>query len=454
MFNWLQPFVTRLYVDEGLIKEIEDFFATTPKMLKDSGREATRLYGEGVGEVARFIAGRFNISLQDAIEGRGLKSGQAFIAYMDCESNIKKIRPFLKSEIQETWRTAWKKANGCLVYYYLCKLRDSEEWLRKDRRIRTGSRGDLVDHAKRVSEYAERIAAYARRLFEIGAGTTDPSQAWPPHNEAPSRQMLQRPSRRFGVWCVFDDDGRHRESWYKGDDGEVAVFPTREDAEVTATAMRFTVGLSGADVAACFTYSVREIPEAEATGSPPSPLAEGQIAGGATNVEKIRRALEAEGVSLSDDPDKSQFCVKASAAVVRLIADTLDVSLWDLTGREQVAFGVLGFLVSDVISQMIDTPLDKGLDKIMFESVSTWTALDLLGLESSDANFAKQAGDHLNKVSDEYNRLVATSGRPLKELGDSIRGWIDNPVHSKLDSATERIFWTLKAMNSPLVVGR
>jgi hypothetical protein len=48
MFNWLQPFVTRLYVDEGLIKEIQDFFATTPKMLKDSGREATRLYGEGL----------------------------------------------------------------------------------------------------------------------------------------------------------------------------------------------------------------------------------------------------------------------------------------------------------------------------------------------------------------------------------------------------------------------
>jgi hypothetical protein len=247
---------------------------------------------------------------------------------------------------------------------------------------------------------------------------------------------------------VYDDNGRRRESWRKGDDGEVAVFATREDAEVTATALRFTLGLIGSK--ASFTCSVREIPEAQATGSPPSPLAEGQIAGGATNVEKIRRALEAEGVRLSDDPDKSQFCVKASAAVVRLIADTLDVSLWDLTGREQVAFGVLGFLVSDVISQMIDTPLDAGLDKIMFEAVSTWTALDLSGLESSDPDFAKQAGEHLNKVSDEYNRLVAASGRPLKELGDSIRGWIDNPIHSKLDFAIERIFWTLKAMNSPV----
>jgi hypothetical protein len=450
MFNWLQPFVTGLYIDEGLIKEIQGFFATTPKMLKDSGREATRLYGEGVGEVARFIAGRFNISVQDAIEGRGLKSGQAFIASKDCESNIKKIRPFLKSDAQETWRTAWKKTGGCLVYGYLYKLRDSEEWLRKDRRIRDGSRADLVDHAKRVSECAEKMAAYARRLFEIGAGTTDPSEAWPPNNESnpPSRQTPARPPRRFGVRCVYDDDGRRRESWYKDKTGAIAVFPTREDAEITAAALRFTVGLSGPDVASCFMHSVREIPEGEAMGGSRSPLAEVQVAGGAMG--RIRRALDAEGVRLGDETDKSQFCVKASAAIVRLITDALDVSLWDLTGREQVAFGVLGFLVSDVISQMIDTPPDSGEDKIMFEAVSTWTALDLSGLEPSDADFAKQAGDHLNKVSDEYNRLVAASGRPLKELGDSIRGWIDNPILSKLDSAIERIFWTLKAMNSPV----
>jgi hypothetical protein len=49
------------------------------------------------------------------------------------------------------------------------------------------------------------------------------------------------------------------------------------------------------------------------------------------------------------------------------------VSVRDLTDREQVAFGVLSFLVSDVISQMINTPLDKGEDKIIFEAVSTCT---------------------------------------------------------------------------------
>jgi hypothetical protein len=253
--------------------------------------------------------------------------------------------------------------------------------------------------------------------------------------------------RRFGVWQVYDDDGRRRESWRKGDDGEIAVFATREDAETTATALRFTFSLIGSR-ASC-TFSVREILEAEATGGPLSPLAEGQIAVGATNVGKIRRALGTARVRLSDDPDKSQFCIEASAAVVRLIANALDVSLWDLAGREQVAFGVLGFLVSDLISQMISSPLDKEEDKVMFEGVSALTALDLSGLESSDADFAKQAGDHINKVSDEYNRLVATSGRPLKELGDGIRGWIDDPIHSKLDAAIGHIF----TMPS-LVVGR
>jgi hypothetical protein len=74
---------------------------------------------------------------------------------------------------------------------------------------------------------------------------------------------VARAPPRFGVWCVFEDDGRHRESWYKERPGEVAVYATREDAEVTAKALRFTVGLS--DVAASFRYSVREIPEAQVT---------------------------------------------------------------------------------------------------------------------------------------------------------------------------------------------
>jgi hypothetical protein len=84
----------------------------------------------------------------------------------------------------------------------------------------------------------------------------------------------------------------------------------------------------------------------------------------------------------------------------------------------------------------------------MFDAVSACTALDLSGLESSDANFAKQAGDHINKVSDEYNRLASTSGQSLKEVGDAIHRWIDDPVRSKLDSAIERIMCTLKAMNT------
>jgi hypothetical protein len=69
-------------------------------------------------------------------------------------------------------------------------------------------------------------------------------------------------ARRFGVWCAFDDGGRQRESWYIEHGAEVAVYATQEEAEVTAKALRFTVGLS--DVAASFRYSVREIPEAQA----------------------------------------------------------------------------------------------------------------------------------------------------------------------------------------------
>jgi hypothetical protein len=64
--------------------------------------------------------------------------------------------------------------------------------------------------------------------------------------------------RRFGVWCVFDDGGQHRESWYNESDGEITIYAKQEEAEATAEALRFTVGLS--DVAASFSYSVREIP--------------------------------------------------------------------------------------------------------------------------------------------------------------------------------------------------
>jgi hypothetical protein len=140
-----------------------------------------------------------------------------------------------------------------------------------------------------------------------------------------------------------------------------------------------------------------------------------------SNRGAIARALQSSGVHLDDQRDNPQFCIRASSAIVRLVANRAGVSIPELSDRDRFPFAILAFAVSDLISQMIGTPGDK--EKIMFEAVSSVAAMDLFG--------AEYAGE-IGKVADAYNHLTGEGG-PVRALGSSVRAWIADPSSNRLD---------------------
>jgi hypothetical protein len=97
MAGWLQALLGGKRHEEILVESARLYLVETPAMLKKRGREATRLCGEGIGEVAGLLANRFRISVPAAIEARSVDYRQALAVANDCQKNLDNLRPLLNS---------------------------------------------------------------------------------------------------------------------------------------------------------------------------------------------------------------------------------------------------------------------------------------------------------------------------------------------------------------------
>jgi hypothetical protein len=62
----------------------------------------------------------------------------------------------------------------------------------------------------------------------------------------------------YGIHCaVWGGITGHRQSMMKGNDGEIATYATREEAENEAR--NLNISRNGPNAKACFSYSVREL---------------------------------------------------------------------------------------------------------------------------------------------------------------------------------------------------
>jgi hypothetical protein len=133
---------------------------------------------------------------------------------------------------------------------------------------------------------------------------------------------------------------------------------------------------------------------------------------------KIQTALAAVGVTLADNLDKDQFCIDASTAIARKIADLANVDSRRLTGRDQFAFGIVAATVCDVVGKLIESKSDK-----MFpEADCSATLISLFGEE-----YAKEIGQLWGK----YNELSQT-GPTIRELRNQVKAWIIEPHPERL----------------------
>jgi hypothetical protein len=135
---------------------------------------------------------------------------------------------------------------------------------------------------------------------------------------------------------------------------------------------------------------------------------------------KIQTALATVGVTLADNPDKDQFCIEASIAIARKIADLAGVDTWSLTGRDQFSFGIIAATVCDVIGQLTESKFDK--PKMFREGDCSAT---LIGL------FGKEYDKEIGQLWDNYNELAQT-GSTIRELGSQVTAWITDPHPERL----------------------
>lgn len=133
---------------------------------------------------------------------------------------------------------------------------------------------------------------------------------------------------------------------------------------------------------------------------------------------KINQALGSVGVQQNPEPDNAVFSVKASAAIVRVIAKNAGRSIPTMDDDDQFVAGIFAFVVSNHVSRLVGAP---------FETVSSLVLLDLFGLEWA-AN--------VSVIADSYNRMCQT-GRVIEVIGVNVARWFNNPTHEQMGKLVE-----------------
>ena len=163
MLRWLFGSKLKRIVENDIVDA--RLMLTTMKLkLHKEGNEATRMYGEGVGEVAGLLAQRFKISVPDALAGQNLDWRQLDDASRDLSGAMDKTTSLLKSQVQSARSLAHKQGAGCLVLYHLYRMRFLSHHAPQEQRAEAAA-------------MADRLSRFIRTMAEVGAGIRDPEDA-------------------------------------------------------------------------------------------------------------------------------------------------------------------------------------------------------------------------------------------------------------------------------------
>jgi hypothetical protein len=143
-----------------------------------------------------------------------------------------------------------------------------------------------------------------------------------------------------------------------------------------------------------------------------------------TYQRKIQTALATMGVTLADNTNKDEFCIEASTAIVKVIAEWAGVSTRTLKGPDQFKLGIIALIACDVVGHKIETKFDK--PKLSYESDCGIIILNLFGAED-----ATETGQLIGQLMDGYNELAAKRST-IRELGNGLIGWFNDPHPERL----------------------
>ena len=129
---------------------------------------------------------------------------------------------------------------------------------------------------------------------------------------------------------------------------------------------------------------------------------------------KVNRALGTVGVRFESDDDNVQYCINASAVIVRLIAASAEDPIGNMTNDDdKFVAGIFSFATSNHLSHIIGAP---------FEMVASIVPLELFGTDYSSE--VASLGDSFNTMSQE--------GRVIEAIGQNVAKWIATPTDDHL----------------------
>lgn len=130
---------------------------------------------------------------------------------------------------------------------------------------------------------------------------------------------------------------------------------------------------------------------------------------------KVNRALGSRAAQIPSGLDNSQYSIRASASIVRLIAKEANIPIGNGSDEDDdFVAGIFAFVVSNHITYIMDAP---------FEIVSCIVVVDLLG---------KQAASEVRTLANSYNRM-AQEGRVIEAIGQNVAKWISTPTDERFD---------------------
>ena len=129
---------------------------------------------------------------------------------------------------------------------------------------------------------------------------------------------------------------------------------------------------------------------------------------------KVNRALGSRAAQIPSGLDNSQYSIRASAAIVRVVAEAADISIENGNEGDDFVAGIWAFVVSDHITYIVGTS---------FEVVAPIVAIDLLGLE---------AASDVPTLINSFNRM-AQEGRVTEAIGQNVAKWISTPTDERFD---------------------
>lgn len=164
MLGWFRRHKPPKLVESDLVDALQ-LLNNLKFKLQDEGPRATLIYADGVGQVARLLSQQFGVSVPDALAARGLDWKQLEGASRYLMADAKKAGSMLGKDLHVTRTAAHGHSFGCLVLYYLYRLKFLAEKAPET-------------HQRRAAELANRYAEFARLMGEIAIGYRTPAEAY------------------------------------------------------------------------------------------------------------------------------------------------------------------------------------------------------------------------------------------------------------------------------------